>query len=170
MSGHQFTPRYGDDRAPTAWNPAEWDGKIPRPVVRAAVSEVFARFTVVRSYWDPEDWDSEIDAWALEHGSEHVVVWETNRPKPVHEALRRFVVDLAQPDFTHDGCPITRTHIANARKLARPGQRYVIGKPNEHQKIDMAVCSVLAHEARADALSAGWTDAPKSRRKMIVFR
>ena len=57
--------------------------------------------------------------------------------------------------MTHDGCPITAAHMANARKLTR-ASRYVIGKPNNHQKSDAAMAAVLAHEAAADARAAGW--------------
>src|SRR5690606_42058461 len=31
--GYVFTPRYGPDRRPTIWNPAEWGGRIPRSEV-----------------------------------------------------------------------------------------------------------------------------------------
>ena len=33
--GRLFTPRYGPDRRPTIWDPAEWGGQIPRAEVDA---------------------------------------------------------------------------------------------------------------------------------------
>src|SRR5690554_8158757 len=36
FDGWRFTPRYGPDRRPTIWNPADWGGQIPRAEVRAA--------------------------------------------------------------------------------------------------------------------------------------
>jgi hypothetical protein len=38
---------------------------------------------------------------------------------------------------------------------ARPGEKYIIGKPAEHQKIDIAMSGILAHEATMDAIAAG---------------
>jgi len=166
LDGFQFTPGYGPDVRPTLWNPAEWSGRIPRPEVHAAVDEIFGRFRVVRFYCDPRDWQSEIEAWALKYGTEVVVEWATYRIVQMHAALERFVTDLTTKAITHDGCAITEAHVANARKLARPGERYILGKPNQHQKIDAAMASVLAHEAAADARAAGWGTA--TNRRVVV--
>lgn len=171
--GWQFTPRYGPDQRPTCWNPKDWGGRIPRAEVHAAVDELFTVFRVGRFYCDPRDWRTEIDGWALEYGDEHVIEWDTGggstRVRVVHAMLERFVTDLGTGVLTHDGCPITAVHVANARKLARPGERYILGKPTEDQKIDMAMASALAHEAACDARAAGWKPEPP-RRTITVFR
>lgn len=169
IDGFQFTPRYGPDQRPTAWNPAEWGGEIPRGEVRTAVDELFTTLEVERAYFDPEDWESEIDAWALRFGDTRVLQWRTNRTTPMYEAIRRFETDLITGLVSNDACPITEVHVANARKVAKPGQKYVLGKPSEQQKIDAAMASILAHEAAADARVAGWTDQPKST-QVLVFR
>lgn len=160
LDGHRFTPTYGPDDRPTIWNPAEWGGKVPRSEVVAAVAEMFARFKVARMYVDPRHWETQADAWALEHGEDVVVIWPTNSITRMFPALNRYVTDLDEGATTHDGCPITRTHALNARKLAKPGDKFILGKPSEHQKIDALMADVLAHEAAADARAAGWTDAP----------
>ena len=36
-----------------------------------------------------------------------------------------------------------------------PTRRYILGKPNDHQKIDYVMSSVLAHEAASDAVKSG---------------
>ena len=64
--GFVFTPRYGPDRRPTIWNPAEWGGRIPRSEVHVAWEEIARRFRLVRVYCDPgfrdeSSWASEID-------------------------------------------------------------------------------------------------------------
>lgn len=165
--GFQFTPRYGPDRLPTIWNPKEQpDQRTPRLEVAGAVAELFDRFDVCRLYCDPPRFETDIDDWAQEFGEDRVVEWPTYRPKQMHDALERFVADLAESRIPHDGCPITSAHMANARKLTR-GMRYVIGKPNDHQKIDAAMASVLAHEAAADARAAGWGSVVDSR--MFTF-
>lgn len=166
LEGCQFTPTYGPDGRPTIWNPAEWGGIIPRTEVRTAMRQIFAEHKVARGYFDPRGWQTEIDDWALEHGDEVVVEWPTYRVVPMHAALERFVTDLTTGALTHDNCPITALHVANARKVARSGERYILSKPAGayHQKIDAAVASVICHEAAADARAAGWGTKPTVRR------
>lgn len=159
--GHLFTPRYGPDRRPTIWNPAEWGGRIPRGEVRSAWNELSKRFRLRRVYCDPgfhdeTSWESEIEEWAAQYGDEVFVPWPTTSLARMYPAIRRFEADLRW--LTQDGCPITAAHIRNARKIAR-GDRYTLGKPAQHQKIDAAVTSVLAHEAASDERAAGWPEA-----------
>lgn len=161
--GWRFTPTYGPDSRPTFWNPAEWGGSIPRGEVNAAIAELCTRYKVIRAYCDPRDWQSEIGDWALRYGDKVFLEWATYRIKQMHEALLRSVTDLKTGRSTHDDCPITELHVANARKFAKAGERYILGKPvgKSHQKIDMAMADTLAHEAGEDALLAGWgTPAP----------
>lgn len=161
--GRIFTPRYGVDRRPTIWNPKDWDGRIPRGEVHAAWAEIVDTYDLRRAYCDPgfhdeTAWDSEIESWAVEWGTEVFVEFPTTSAKRMFEALRRFEADLPR-EITHDGCPITIAHMRNARKImARTGRTYTLGKPAHHQKIDAAVTAVLAHEAAADERAAGWVE------------
>lgn len=162
--GFIFTPRYGPDRRPTIWNPAEWGGKIPRDQVHVAWEEIARRFRLVRVYCDPgfrdeSSWASEIEGWDAKHGPKVFIPWRmdgSTRVNAVFAALRRFEADLAQHAITQDGCPITTTHMGHARKIAKSADRYGLGKPAQTQKIDAAVTSVLAHEAASDARADGW--------------
>ena len=161
QAGYLFTPRYGPDKRPTIWNPAQWDGRIPRGEVRAAWDELAVRFQLKRVYCDPgfhdeKSWESEIEDWATTFGDEVFVPWPTNQINRMYPAIRRFEADLTSL-ITHDGCPITATHLRNARKFARPGDKYILGKPAQHQKIDAGVTSVICHEAASDERAAGWT-------------
>lgn len=164
LEGFQFTPVYGPDKRPTIWDPAQWGGRIPRGEVHAAVDEIFGLHRVERMYCDPRDWQTEIESWALKFGDEVVFEWATYRVVQMHSALERFATDLGTGALTHDGCVITAGHVANARKVAKPGDRYILSKPAgaSHQKIDAAVASVICHEAAADARAAGWR--PRRRR------
>jgi hypothetical protein len=159
--GYQFTPTYtiGDETFPMIWNPVEHGGRIPRAHVHTAVEQLFADHHVLRFYCDPPDWKTEIEGWALRYGEKKVLEWATYRVQPMFDALKRFVTDLQQGRITHDGCPITKIHMANARKEPKPGLKYLLGKPHGayHQKIDAAMASVLAHEAACDAIAAGET-------------
>ncbi|WP_017599209.1 hypothetical protein [Nocardiopsis lucentensis] len=160
LDGHQFTPTYGPDRQPTIWNPADYpDGQVPRLEVDAAVDELMRTFDVVLMYCDPPYWESEVDAWVDRHGQRKVIRWQTRRIVQMHAACERLRTDVLKKDttFTHDGCELTHDHIANTRAAARPGDRYVLRKASERQKIDATVTSVLAHEAAGDAVAAGMT-------------
>ncbi|MER7155431.1 hypothetical protein [Streptomyces lydicus] len=169
LDGWQFTPTYGPDARPTIWDPADWDGQVPRLEVDAAMDELFKRFEVVRMYGDPPYWETEMDAWAARFGEKRVVRWYTQRVVQMHAACERLLTDVTKADspFRHDGCETTSLHIRNARKAARPSNRYVLRKASVLQKIDLAICSILAHEAAGDAIAAG--QATKKRRRARGF-
>lgn len=156
--GFQFTPRYGPNRRPTIWLPAEWNGVTPRTEVHAAWAEIAQTYRLRRVYCDPFKWATELDTWASEYGDETFLEWRTNRPRPMHDALDRFMTDLSNGGITHDGCPITAAHVNNARRIARTNDTYILGKPALHLKIDAAVTSTICHEAAADERAAGWAD------------
>ena len=150
---HGFTPTFADGR-PAYWNPVEHGGEVPRGEVEACVAELFDRFEVQRMYCDPELWQSEIDAWAARYGDKRVVVWPTYRTRQMASALERLRTDALGGSFTHDGCEVAALHARNARRVRRPGGM-VVGKPSDHQKIDVFVADALAHEAAGDAVKAG---------------
>ncbi|MDO4630865.1 MAG: hypothetical protein Q4A82_01030 [Corynebacterium sp.] len=158
--GQIFIPTYGPDGQPTVWKPEEWGGSIPRDEVDAAVDDLFSTFTVQRMYCDPQDWRSEIGDWSFRHGSEHVFEWSTNRISQMCEALKRFTTDMSSGRVYHNGESMLKTAVLNARKVARPGQKYILGKPSEHQKIDPTMAMVLAHEAAMDMRAQGWEEEP----------
>lgn len=160
LDGYQFTPTYHDGR-PTIWNPADFGGRVPRGEVLAAIDEIYDRFDVVRGYFDPPYWQSEIDMLEGRY-PKRVFRWETYRPKQMHAALERFRTDVVLPDstFTHDGDESVAIHIRNAIEVPRiPYPSYMIFKPHgsTSQKIDLAMSSVLAHEAAGDVIAAGYT-------------
>jgi hypothetical protein len=162
LDGFQFTPTYGPNRLPTIWNPADFGGQVPRLEVSAALEELMGRYSVKLLYADPPYWESEVDQWAADYGDRVVISWYTRRVVQMHAAAERLKTDIAKADtsFSHDGCPITSGHIRNARAAARPQGRYVLAKAAADQKIDVAVTSILTHEAAQDAIAAGMA-APK---------
>lgn len=156
---YQLTPEYtvGDAKRPTLWKPSDWQGRIPHSEVMAAFDWIEANFTVVRFYLDPQFWETEIDLLAEKYGAKKYVQWPTNQINRMYAALERIKTDVTNPDsaFSHDGDPTVSQHVNNAIMRARPGDKYIIGKPSEHQKIDQAMSSTLAHEATMDAIAAG---------------
>lgn len=161
-----FTPRFGPDRRPTIWNPKEFGGRIPRGEVDAAWDELARRYTILRAYCDPGfrdeiSWESEIERWGQTYGEKVFLPWQmsgNSRLNATYAALRRFEADLAGGLIKHDGCPVTASHVGNARRIAKTMERYALGKPSQNQKIDVAVTSVLAHEAASDMRAEGWPE------------
>lgn len=193
--GYQFTPTYGPHSQPTIWQPTGPSGLIPRGDVRAAVDELFDRFNVVRAYFDPagsargisaeadamevvedDSWRLELKQWQVDHRNDNdkpvVFPWETFSVSKMHPVLESFkqAVNGESSPFHHDGCPDTKVHVLNAVVRARTGQRYILGKPTEHQKIDMAMSSILCFEAWSDALvSDEFTEVEKEDSRMFFL-
>ena len=166
-AGFLFTPRWRSTGQPMIWNPAQHGGRMPRLQVHDAWAELAGFYKLERVYCDPgfndehdpTSWITEIETWDRKHGPDVFIPWQMGgqtRTKAVHAALVRFETDLKQQALTHNGCPITETHMGNARKIPKPGDRYILGKPSQQQKIDAAVTSVLCHEAASDARADGW--------------
>jgi hypothetical protein len=171
LDGYQFTPTFGPGQQPTIWNPADYGGQVPRLEVDAALEDLMRRYDVVRAYCDPPEWESEVDAWAEKYGEKVVIRWYTRRPVQMFDAAQRLITDVTKADssFWHDDCRTTSDHVANTRRVARPSGRYVLNKASKPQKIDMTVCSILAHEAASDAIAAGLAR-PKRSSRMLVLR
>lgn len=168
--GHQFTPTYGPDKLPCVWNPADHAGQVPRLEVRAAFDEIMSTFSVVRAYIDPPYWETEADEFAEKYGEKRVVRWETYRAVQMHAACERLLTDVVKADsgFSHDGCQHAALHMRNARKAARPSNRYVLKKASPGQKIDVCVTSIICHEAAGDVTAADlWPKRVK--RKLVVM-
>ena len=168
-----FTPRYGPNRKPTIWNPKDHGGRIPRGEVHAAWAEIVDTYDLKRAYCDPgfhdeTSWQSDIAEWADKWGEKRFLEFPTTSAERMFAAIRQFEADL--PSLTHDGCPITVAHMRNARKIvSRSGRTYTLGKPANHQKIDAAVTTVLAHKAACDERAAGWSP-PRKNSRLIVIR
>lgn len=169
-SGLRFTPTYdvGGDIRPTFWNPDEWGGRIPRTEVGSAVAWLFANFDVARMYCDPREFDTEIETWALAHGDERVVKWTTSQVGRMFDALVRYRTDILEATTQHVADVTWKTHVLNARMVAKAGDKFLLGKPSEHQHIDLAMADVLAHEAASDARAEGWAQPTDDR--MFMFR
>lgn len=143
--------------------------EVPRGDVLATVREAYSRYEVVRGYFDPHEWRTDIDALADEFG-ERVVVWETRRDVQMAAALDRLHADLINRVAWHDDDPLAAEHYGNAYVRRKTPHRLVRKEhPQSSRKIDSVVGDALAYEARADALAEGWSAAPPDRR-VIVYR
>lgn len=132
--------------------------------------EAFERFTVVRTYVDPQKIEILLDRWQGRWGDKVVKEWLTYRPTPIAHAVRNFVSAVTAGDLTHDGDGDFGRHIANARKQKlrvfdeERRQMFTLSKdrPGSPRKIDLAMAAVLSWEARGDAVAAGETKKKRS--------
>jgi hypothetical protein len=130
--------------------------EVPRADVLATIREAFGRYDVVRAYFDPHEWRTDIDDLAAEFG-ERVVAWATTRDTAMGAALDRLHADLMNGETFHDDDPLALEHYGNVYVRHKGSLRLVRKEyPNSPRKIDSVVGDALAYEARADALAAGW--------------
>jgi hypothetical protein len=155
LTGEPFLFRLGAWAKPDG--PAGIGWEVPRRDVLASVREAFERYNVVRAYFDPHEWRSDIDALAEEFGDERVVAWPTSRHTAMAAALDRLHSGLVIGEVWHDADALASEHYGNAYVANRGSLRLVRKEyPNSPRKIDTVVGDALALEARADALAAGW--------------
>lgn len=154
------------------WQPARGD-TIDRVAVDEAVRAAFERFEVWRMYGDPPHWQDYMDRWASEFDTEKdpkVIEFWTNGRQRMGQALERFQTCTRARSFTHDGDSVLRDHVLAARQRTVSGW-LLIGKEHRKslRKIDGCVASVLAVEARGDAVSSGAKPARARRRRVHSF-
>jgi len=133
---------------------AEWE--VPVGEVDAVVARTFKDYTVSRMYCDPAYWQDVVGRWASEHGEKIVTEWWTNRERAMVAANERFHTAVSTRELSYDANEDLSRHVKNAkRKQTRSGILIRKDRPGSPKKIDGAVASVLAYEARGDAVQAG---------------
>jgi hypothetical protein len=146
--------------------PDDWEVDVL--AVEAAVQKAFSTYRVEWMYADPPYWQENIGRWALEHGDDYVFEFWTNKPTRMTQAVERFRTAAMVGDLKHEDDPDLTRHVLNAVTREVP-QGLLITKdsPRSRRKIDLAVCAVLALEARADAIADGRLQV--RRRRVIGF-
>jgi hypothetical protein len=131
--------------------------------VDKAVSEIFERYVVWRCYCDDQYIQPLVEKWQNKYGERRVVVWHTNRPRPIAWAVRNYEIAIASGDFEWDGNPTFAAHVRNSRvrmltvldDTERPMHTITKDTIISPRKIDAAMAGVLSWEARSDCVSAG---------------
>jgi phage terminase large subunit-like protein len=143
--------------------------QVPRSDVLAAVREAYGRYDVVRGYFDPHEWRSDIEDLQEKFG-ESVVPWATSRDVAMGAALDRLRTDLINGTAWHSGDPVVMEHLRNTY-VRRKGTARLVRKehPGSDRKIDSTVGLTLAYEARADAITAGWTATPVAPDRRVIL-
>jgi hypothetical protein len=127
--------------------------KVPRGEVDSAVRHACQTFRVVRGYFDPPQWQTEIDGWSGEFG-DSVMRFPHASDQRIGPACERFSTMVSERTLRHTGDPVLIRHIANARrgqagKWWRPARKHA-GRP-----IDAASAAISAVHALGDAVAHG---------------
>ncbi|QUI35723.1 hypothetical protein H9W91_07245 [Streptomyces alfalfae] len=145
---------------------ADPDWEVDVLAVEAAVQNAFRTYKVAWMYGDPPYWQEALGRWAIQYGDDYVFEFWTNKPTRMVQATERFHSAVAMQDLKHENDPNLTRHVLNAVTREVP-QGLLITKdsPRSRKKIDLAVCAILAFEARADAIADGRL---QIRRKRVV--
>ena len=162
------------------WDPAEHEGEAPRELIDGVVRNALERYHVCAFFSDLAEWESYVDAWALDYGkkfevkatAKHAVAWDmrghqkeaTIEIERLHDEIEESAKAISEgrdPVFRHDGNSRAKQHFHNARR--RPNTWGVtVGKEHREskRKIDAVPATMLAHMARRLVLAN-----PRRRRK-----
>jgi len=168
--GHLFV--LGHWEAPDGPQAEEWEPPIVE--IEAAVARAFERYRIAGFFCDPaKGWRSYVNAWEgqyadkLATGSESRVVkgsrqhpfewWMSGgRTVEIVRATTRLYDAIANREVTIDGSYALVRHLLNARRRSsRQGIQIAKQAPEAPQKIDLAVCAILALAARSEAIALG---------------
>jgi hypothetical protein len=131
--------------------------------VDAAVSEVFERYLVWRCYCDDQYISPLVEKWQNKFGDRRVVIWHTNRPRPIAWAVRNYEDAISSGDVEHDGNETLMAHVRHSRRrmltvlddTERPMHTLAKDSITSPRKIDAAMAALLSWEARSDCIAAG---------------
>lgn len=156
--------------------PAGKEWEVPLAEVEAAVAHAFTTYKVAGFFCDPaKGWRSTVNAWEGKYAkrlvkdrSSHRTVkgslqhpfewWMTGgRQNEIVRATKRLHDAIVNEEVTLDGSSLALTrHLLHARRRAsRVGIQIAKSFPESPDKIDLAVCAVLALEARDQAIALG---------------
>ncbi|MFC5996941.1 hypothetical protein ACFQE5_22275 [Pseudonocardia hispaniensis] len=157
------------------WNPDDYGGKVPEPLVDRAMRDAVSAYQVWHVIPDPYKWQTSIDRWAGEFGTNPagkpiVVEFPTNVERRMDAAIELWETAFrhGEGQFSHDGDPAVTEHALNAavalggRKAPREdddlpvSDRYKkIVKKKRGLKIDSFVAGILATWGRGLAIEHG---------------
>lgn len=146
------------------WNPERApNGEVPREDVDATVRSAFSSYDVVAFRADVKEFEAYVDQWGRDFRKKIQVNATPGNPvafdmrgqtKRFAFDCERFVDAVIEREVFHDGNPVLRQHVLNARRYPTTYDAISIRKQSKDssRKIDAAVCAVLAFGARQDFL------------------
>ncbi|ASR77117.1 terminase large subunit [Mycobacterium phage MyraDee] len=159
------------------WDPEKFaGGEVPREDVDATVRSCFERFDVVAFRADVKEFEAYVDQWGRDFKRKIKVNATPGNPIAfdMRGQTKRFALDcerfldaVLEAELFHDGSPVLRQHILNARRHPTTYDAISIRKASKDstKKIDAAVCAVLAFGARQDFLMSKKN---RSRRAVVI--
>jgi hypothetical protein len=134
----------------------EW--KVPRDEVGAAVRHACETYNVVRGYFDPPQWQTEIDGWSGEFGKS-VMRFPHQSDQRIGPAAERFASMVEERTLRHTGDPVLVRHLANGRR-GQAGRWWRPARQHQGRPIDAASAAIGAVHALGDAVAHGEVVAP----------
>ncbi|AIS74090.1 terminase large subunit [Mycobacterium phage Anubis] len=146
------------------WNPEDYEsGEVPREDVDATVRSMFASYDVVAFRADVKEFEAYVDQWGRDFRKKIQVNATPGNPiafdmrgqtKRFAFDCERFLDAVIEQEVFHDGNPVLKQHVCNARRHPTTYDAIAIRKASKDsgKKIDAAVCAVLAFGARQDFL------------------
>ena len=145
------------------WDPNKYGGEVPREDVDATVHSCFERYEVVAFRADVKEFEAYVDQWSRMYKKKMKVNASPNNPVAfdMRGQQKRFAFDcerledaVIEREVCHDGNPVLRQHVLNAKRHPTNYDAIAIRKATKDssKKIDAAVCAVLAYGARQDYL------------------
>lgn len=143
------------------WEPPEYDRgewEVDRRSVDSAVHQAFTNYDVVGFFCDVSLWESYIDAWAEQYGSQ-VLVNGPSGKNPfyfdmrgagmrVPQAHERLVQTIYDGRLKHNKDAALRRHVLNVhRSYNSYGLTFRKESPDSSRKVDAYAALMLAHEA-----------------------
>ncbi|WP_280350356.1 hypothetical protein [Nocardia abscessus] len=159
------------------WNPDNYPtGEVPREDVDAYVRSCFASYDVVAFRADVKEFEAYVDQWGRDFKRKIQVNASPGNPiaydmrgqqKRFALDCERFLDSVLEHEIFHDGNPVLRQHVLNARRHPTNYDAISIRKASKDssRKIDAAVCAVLAYGARQDFLMSKKN---RSRRAVVI--
>ena len=152
------------------WDPAEHGGEAPRELIDGVVRNALEKYDVCAFFSDLAEWESYVDAWALDYGkkfevkatAKHAVAWDMRgHQKEATIEIERLHDEIVEKTFKHDGDKRVAQHFYNARRWPNTWGVTVRKEHRESKrKIDAVPATMLAHLARRLVLAN-----PNRRRK-----
>lgn len=146
------------------WNPEDYpNNEVPREDVDAVVRSCFQAYDVVAFRADVKEFEAYVDQWGRDFRKKIQVNASPGNPiafdmrgnqKRFALDCERFLDAVLERELYHDGNPVLRQHVLNARRHPTTYDAIAIRKASKDssKKIDAAVCAVLAFGARQDFL------------------
>jgi hypothetical protein len=131
--------------------------KVDRAEVDAVVRQTMETYRVVRGYFDPPQWQTEIDGWSGEFG-DAVLRYPHASDQRIGPACERFTTMVDERTLRHTADPELLRHLANGRRARCGPQRHGWWRPARKvagRPIDAASAAICAVHALADAVARG---------------